>query len=189
MSGVQITVPSIVDDLITAYDVSQVITGQVQHEAIYSGRTLVVDSGAGRWAVLMRLGATATESEARAVEAWLAALSGAKNWSSVPFRRGAIGGSTTVSSVASGTVTVASAAALSSIEVGRYLAIDSRIHIITAYAGSGNTISIWPDSVADAGDAVAAASNIRARLAGVPPASAYTAHGYGPWVVQLVERR
>ena len=173
---------------IIALDIEPVSPGQLVHRSLFSGSVQVLDRGHATWQGMASLGArgNADETDGKAIEAFLAALAGQKNWTALPLNRPtiAVGTSATVASLVNatdGSVHHNISAAIG-VEPGDWLASGSRVYVVRATANAGVQLTLDPQVPLAIGDSLGTAPTIRARArTATPPRTRRTPDFWGPW--------
>ena len=161
--------------------------GRISHAVPATDDEVIVDRGTPRWTGQAKLAQLeAGSAEARAVESLLARLSQHENFTELPLGvRASAFSSTTISSVASGTITLA--AIPSGMAVDTFMRSGNRLFIITSLVASTRQITVWPEHILAASATVEQAATIRVRLAG-KATDTDTAGGFaGPWTLPIRE--
>ena len=161
--------------------------GRISHAVPATDDEVIVDRGTPRWVGSVRIGQLESGSaEGLAVEALLAQLSQHENFTELPLgARASTFASTTISSVASGTITLA--AIPSGMEVNRFMRSGNRLFIITSLVSSTRQITVWPEHILAASATVEQAATIRVRLAGAATDTDSGGGFTGPWTLPIRE--
>lgn len=166
---------------------------QEEQENPYTGDVAVYARSPGRWRGVATIGEMNDREQAGLVEAWVAGLRGAANWSNIPLDRPTLAEDVSLSitavDTATGVLTVAEDLTALAVTIGLYCRIGTRVLIIEGIP-SQHEVVVWPFVPAlSVGAALLPATTIQVRR----PANRGVALPrevdiFGPWVIDFVEK-
>lgn len=136
--------------------------GRVRLESPFTGDAVTVDRGNPRFTGEATI-ATVNAEAANPLDAFLSQLNDPKNFAELPLgSRASTFTATTISSVASNTLTLA--ALPSGLELHGYIRSGNRLYQVTSLAAASRQITVAPSGLLAASAAISQAQTIRARL-------------------------
>ena len=185
---------------ITQFDIGLFVPGQVNLASPYTGTVSTLTRGAGLWrgSCGFALTDSQSESDAMAVEVFLASMANLSNDSNIPLKRAtpermpAGFAISSASSLVAGRIQYSlSPSALAYIKVGQYLRIADRIYLIAHLDPTGTACVLVPEVTSiDNGSVISRAEYIRvvqdpeSRFVASPRSPDF----HGPWSFSWVEK-
>ena len=160
--------------------------GQIRHRIEITGAIKILNRSPGIWEGSVTFGSRSSQAAASKMEAFLAALNGAENWTEIPIDHikpsNSAGGGVVQAVNGSLQYTMSNPGRFDT--VGNYWNAAGRLLIQTAVAPN---VEFWPKIRFPVTTAIAPATYIRCRNAGDSPLLGHTPHWSGPWTWQFVE--
>ena len=162
---------------------------RITHIAPATDDQITIDRAPSRWRLSLTFDLMRADSPmARAVQRFLAQMEDSDNYADFPLgaRAPSWTGTTTISSISSNTITLASVP--TGMAEGDFIRVGPRLAMIEDLAGALQQITIRPRPLGAAGETISPGTHWRGRLQGNAQYSAPSAGGFfGPVALNLIE--